>query len=216
MPSGGDIVETAAASEGFAKPPLLVLDRVRAFLDEHGLGSGDAARAPDRRRWRVELHLPARARGRSLRSPASSAAAACRRPRTMWFARPGSSSRCVRLDSRACRRSSRWARTRASSASRSTSWSTSTVTFRRTSYRPGSRTRRRDVVSEATSSTRWSRSTRPTSPRRGSRRSRGPGATTSVRSGASHSSGTSTRRARSRPSSAVGAWLADNLPEPLP
>ena len=39
MPSG-DIVETAAAAEGLAKPPLLVLDRVRAFLDEHGLGSG--------------------------------------------------------------------------------------------------------------------------------------------------------------------------------
>jgi len=39
MPSG-DIVETAAAAEGLAKPPLLVLDRMRAFLDEHGLGSG--------------------------------------------------------------------------------------------------------------------------------------------------------------------------------
>jgi len=40
MPSG-DIVETAAGAEGgLAKPPLVVLDRVRAFLDEHGLGSG--------------------------------------------------------------------------------------------------------------------------------------------------------------------------------
>src|SRR5713226_5885007 len=39
MPSG-DIVETAAEVNGLAKPPLLVLDRVRAFLDEHGLGSG--------------------------------------------------------------------------------------------------------------------------------------------------------------------------------
>jgi aminoglycoside phosphotransferase (APT) family kinase protein len=36
----GDIVETAAAA-GPEKPPLLVLDRVRAFLDEHGLGSGE-------------------------------------------------------------------------------------------------------------------------------------------------------------------------------
>ena len=35
-----DIVETAADDDGLAKPPLLVLDRVRAFLDEHGLGSG--------------------------------------------------------------------------------------------------------------------------------------------------------------------------------
>jgi len=40
VPSG-DIVETAADAEGLIKPPLLVLDRVRAFLDEHGLGSGD-------------------------------------------------------------------------------------------------------------------------------------------------------------------------------
>ena len=37
----GDIVETAADAEGLTKPPLLVLDRVRAFLDEHGLGSGE-------------------------------------------------------------------------------------------------------------------------------------------------------------------------------
>ena len=35
----GDIVETAG--EETTRPPLLVLDRVRAFLDEHGLGSGD-------------------------------------------------------------------------------------------------------------------------------------------------------------------------------
>ncbi len=39
MPSG-DIVETAAEAERLAKPPLLVLARVRAFLNEHGLGSG--------------------------------------------------------------------------------------------------------------------------------------------------------------------------------
>ncbi len=37
----GDIVETAADAEGLMKPPLLVLDLVRAFLDEHGLGSGE-------------------------------------------------------------------------------------------------------------------------------------------------------------------------------
>ena len=39
MPSG-DIVDTAADAEGSTKPPLLVLDRVGAFLDEHGLGAG--------------------------------------------------------------------------------------------------------------------------------------------------------------------------------
>jgi aminoglycoside phosphotransferase (APT) family kinase protein len=37
----GDIVETASDAEGLSKPPLLILDRVRAFLDEHGLGVGD-------------------------------------------------------------------------------------------------------------------------------------------------------------------------------
>ena len=37
----GDIVETVADAAGRPKPPLLILDRVRAFLDEHGLGSGD-------------------------------------------------------------------------------------------------------------------------------------------------------------------------------
>lgn len=37
----GDIVPTAADAVGLAKPPLLILDRVRAFLDEHGLGGGE-------------------------------------------------------------------------------------------------------------------------------------------------------------------------------
>jgi aminoglycoside phosphotransferase (APT) family kinase protein len=35
-----DIVETAAEAERLTRPPLLVVDRVRAFLDAHGLGSG--------------------------------------------------------------------------------------------------------------------------------------------------------------------------------
>ena len=37
--SSDDIVETAGAPT--SRPPLLVLDRVRAFLDEHDLGAGD-------------------------------------------------------------------------------------------------------------------------------------------------------------------------------
>lgn len=36
-----DIVGSEADAEGLPKPPLIVLDRVRAFLDEHGLGSGE-------------------------------------------------------------------------------------------------------------------------------------------------------------------------------
>jgi len=35
-----DIVETAAEAEGFPLPPLLILERVREYLDAHGLGSG--------------------------------------------------------------------------------------------------------------------------------------------------------------------------------
>ena len=37
----GDVVETADDAAGLTKPPLLILDRVRAFLDEHRLGSGE-------------------------------------------------------------------------------------------------------------------------------------------------------------------------------
>ncbi|HET7745102.1 MAG TPA: phosphotransferase family protein [Gaiellaceae bacterium] len=42
-----DIVETKADVPSSGKPPLLVLDRVRAFLDAHGLGSGGL------RAWRI-------------------------------------------------------------------------------------------------------------------------------------------------------------------
>src|SRR5436190_8699675 len=35
-----DVVDTAREAEALAKPPLLVLERVEAFLDEYGLGSG--------------------------------------------------------------------------------------------------------------------------------------------------------------------------------
>jgi aminoglycoside phosphotransferase (APT) family kinase protein len=36
-----DIVETAEEARRLPQPPLVVLERVRAFLDEHGLGAGD-------------------------------------------------------------------------------------------------------------------------------------------------------------------------------
>jgi aminoglycoside phosphotransferase (APT) family kinase protein len=39
--ASGDIVETGADAEGLERPPLLILDRVRSFLDEHGLGEGE-------------------------------------------------------------------------------------------------------------------------------------------------------------------------------
>ena len=41
MVLAGDIVETDAGAAVSKKPPLLVLDRVRGFLDENGLGSGE-------------------------------------------------------------------------------------------------------------------------------------------------------------------------------
>jgi aminoglycoside phosphotransferase (APT) family kinase protein len=37
----GDVVETDEDAASLEKPPLLILDRVRAFLDEHRLGSGE-------------------------------------------------------------------------------------------------------------------------------------------------------------------------------
>ncbi len=78
--TSGDIVETAADVEGLTKPPLLVLDRVRAFLDEHGLGVGRAPRASHRRGRRLELHVPAAARVELVRpsAPAAPAAASVR------------------------------------------------------------------------------------------------------------------------------------------
>jgi aminoglycoside phosphotransferase (APT) family kinase protein len=36
----GDIVVTLSEARGFLRPPLLVLDRLAAFLDDHGLGDG--------------------------------------------------------------------------------------------------------------------------------------------------------------------------------
>jgi aminoglycoside phosphotransferase (APT) family kinase protein len=36
-----DVVEAVSEAEGLEKPPLLILDRIRVFLDEHGLGSGE-------------------------------------------------------------------------------------------------------------------------------------------------------------------------------
>jgi len=43
--TGSDIVETAAEAAVLPLPPLLVLERVREFLDDHGLGSGEKIRA---------------------------------------------------------------------------------------------------------------------------------------------------------------------------
>ena len=41
-----DIVQTAAEGKGNSRPPLLVLEPLRAFLDEHGLGKGEIRATP--------------------------------------------------------------------------------------------------------------------------------------------------------------------------
>jgi aminoglycoside phosphotransferase (APT) family kinase protein len=41
-----DIVETAADAQGNSRPPLLVMEPLRAFLDAHGLGEGELAVQP--------------------------------------------------------------------------------------------------------------------------------------------------------------------------
>jgi aminoglycoside phosphotransferase (APT) family kinase protein len=41
-----DIVATATAAEGNARPPLLVLDTLAEFLDRHGLGEGEVQASP--------------------------------------------------------------------------------------------------------------------------------------------------------------------------
>jgi aminoglycoside phosphotransferase (APT) family kinase protein len=41
-----DIVQTAAEAQGNERPPLLVLEPLRAFLDAHGLGEGEIEASP--------------------------------------------------------------------------------------------------------------------------------------------------------------------------
>jgi aminoglycoside phosphotransferase (APT) family kinase protein len=41
-----DIVQTRAEAEGNSRPPLLVVEPLRAFLDEHGLGEGELRATP--------------------------------------------------------------------------------------------------------------------------------------------------------------------------
>jgi aminoglycoside phosphotransferase (APT) family kinase protein len=41
MVASADIVATAADADRLSKPPLVILDRVRVFLDQHDLGSGE-------------------------------------------------------------------------------------------------------------------------------------------------------------------------------
>ena len=119
---GGRVALEIAATAEPGTDPLVVLDRVEAFLDARGLGEGRSRRA-DRRSGRIELQLPARAR-RPRSSCAARRGRRCRPRRTTWCARRACSSRSPSRAS-ACRRSSPWARTSRCWACRSTSWSSS-------------------------------------------------------------------------------------------
>ena len=44
--AGDDVVATQEEAERSERPPLLVLEPLRAFLDEHGIGSGDIEASP--------------------------------------------------------------------------------------------------------------------------------------------------------------------------
>ena len=80
-PAPDDIVATRAEAERNERVPLLVLEPLAAFLDEHGLGSG-AARGRAGRRGPLERDVPRpprRHRGR--RPPPAAPAAAAERPR---------------------------------------------------------------------------------------------------------------------------------------
>ena len=105
-------------------PPLLVLEPLAAFLDEHGLGAGPLdGRAGRRRPLERDLpRAPRGPRGRRLRRPP--------RPplppeRARRAARGAAAARDRRAPPRASRTCSRSATTRPSSARRSTSWSAS-------------------------------------------------------------------------------------------
>ena len=41
-----DIVDSAAEAQANSRPPLLVLEPLRAFLDEHGIGEGELLATP--------------------------------------------------------------------------------------------------------------------------------------------------------------------------
>ena len=96
-----DIVQTPAEAEGNSRPPLLVLEPLRAFLDAHGLGDGRAAGDPDRR-GPLERHLPDRARRRrgSAAPPAAPTAAAERARRAARGASAASAAEHARTRAR--------------------------------------------------------------------------------------------------------------------
>ena len=112
-------------------------ERVEAFLDEQRARRGTAHCDADRRGRRLELLLPARARRRPVRAAPPAAAAApavgARHGARGAAAARARAARSIRLADDP----SRSARTRACSASRSTSWTSSTGTSSRASCRAG-------------------------------------------------------------------------------
>ena len=80
--------------------PLIILENVEAFLDARGLGAGPVTRDADRRRRRLELHVPARARRANGSCCAARRGRRCRRRRTTWCVRPACRTRSAPRASR--------------------------------------------------------------------------------------------------------------------
>ena len=81
-----DIVRTHADAAANARPPLLVLEPLRAFLDEHGLGAGELEVSPIGEGHSNVTYLIERADARAS-CCAARRARRCRRARTTCCAR---------------------------------------------------------------------------------------------------------------------------------
>ena len=121
-----DVVRSPEEGAANARVPLLVLEPLEAFLDEHGAGRGPVDRRAGRRRA-LQRDVRAWSAGARASCCAARRGRRCRPAPTTCCARRGS---CRRWPDRPCapRRSWPCAPTRRSSARRSTSWSSSTAT----------------------------------------------------------------------------------------
>ena len=76
-----DIVQTPAEAEANSRPPLLVLEPLRAFLDEHGLGAGELRATPIGEGHSNVTYLIERGEQRGGAAPPAAPAAAAERAR---------------------------------------------------------------------------------------------------------------------------------------
>ena len=210
-----DIVRTPRRGAGNERAPLLVLEplagvprrararRRRAEIRPIGDGHSNVTYLVRPRRRRVRPAPPA-ARRRFRRSAHDvlrearvlrGARRAARGSRGCWP--------CATTSRSSARRSTSWSRWRARRSPRACPPRSTRPSERRRIGEELDRRARRDPR-------------RRLAGRAGSRASASRRATSSARSGASPACGSTTRRARSRRSRRVGAWLGDNLPDSPP